>query len=149
MVEITPSRSPPKPVLVLVLILILIDAIKVLSTEHSERSGLRLGPLGSGDGTASRYRLVKTYGEQRRAITRPDLATLIVAVGGLPITAWRFETGGWIVFDTAPANGAPITAGFLFDVPVRFAEDRLDVSGLSFAAGEAPSVPLIEIREAA
>ena len=106
-------------------------------------------PLGSGDGIASRYRLVKTYGEQLRAITRPDLATLVVAVDGLPTAAWTYETGGWIVFDTAPANGAPITAGFLFDVPVRFAEDRLDVSGLSFAAGEAPSVPLIEIREAA
>tara|TARA_B100000029_G_C17285663_1_gene855091 strand:- start:368 stop:850 length:483 start_codon:yes stop_codon:yes gene_type:complete len=106
-------------------------------------------PLGNGDGIASRYRLVKTYGEQLRAITRPDLATLVVAVDGLPTAAWTYETGGWIVFDTAPANGAPITAGFLFDVPVRFAEDRLDVSGLSFAAGEAPSVPLIEIREAA
>ena len=106
-------------------------------------------PLGNGDGIASRYRLVKTYGEQLRAITRPDLATLVVAVDGLATAAWTYETGGWIVFDTAPANGAPITAGFLFDVPVRFAEDRLDVSGLSFAAGEAPSVPLIEIREAA
>jgi uncharacterized protein (TIGR02217 family) len=42
-----------------------------------------------------------------------------------------------------------VTAGFLFDVPVRFAEDRLDITGLSFAAGEAPSVPLVEIREAA
>ena len=40
-------------------------------------------------------------------------------------------------------------AGYLFDVPVRFAEDRLEVSGANFAAGEAPSVPLVEIREAA
>ena len=31
--------------------------------------------------------------------------------------------------------------------PVRFAEDRLEVSGAAFAAGEAPSVPIIEIRE--
>jgi len=40
-----------------------------------------------------------------------------------------------------------VRAGFRIDVPVRFAEDRLDVSGVNFAAGEAPSVPLIEIRE--
>jgi hypothetical protein len=33
-------------------------------------------------------------------------------------------------------------------VPVRFEQDRLDVSGLTFLAGEAPSVPLIEVREA-
>jgi uncharacterized protein (TIGR02217 family) len=42
-----------------------------------------------------------------------------------------------------------VRAGFLFDVPVRFAEDRLAVSAAGFAAGQAPSVPLIEIREAA
>ena len=52
------------------------------------------------------------------------------------------------MFDSATPAGAPITACYLFDVPVRFAEDRLDVSGVSFAAGEAPSVALIEIREA-
>jgi hypothetical protein len=33
-------------------------------------------------------------------------------------------------------------------VPVRFAEDRLDISGAAFAAGEAPSVALVEVREA-
>ncbi len=56
---------------------------------------------------------------------------------------------GVIRFDEAPAAGAEVRAGFRFDVPVRFAEDRLDISGATFAAGEAPSVPLIEIREAA
>ena len=54
---------------------------------------------------------------------------------------------GRIVFDAAPPVGAEVRAGFRFDVPVRFAEDRLDVSGVNFAAGEAPSVPLVEIRE--
>jgi len=33
--------------------------------------------------------------------------------------------------------------------PERFATDRLDINAASFAAGEAPSVPLVEIREAA
>ena len=47
----------------------------------------------------------------------------------------------------APSEGAEIRAGFLFDVPVRFAEDRIDISGVNFAAGEAPSIPLIELRE--
>jgi uncharacterized protein (TIGR02217 family) len=49
---------------------------------------------------------------------------------------------------TAPAVGASITAGFLFDVPVRFADDRLEVNRATFLAGEAPSVPLVEVREA-
>lgn len=49
--------------------------------------------------------------------------------------------------DTPPPAGASVTAGYLFDVAVRFAEDRLEVNRASLAAGEAPSVPLIEIRE--
>ena len=54
---------------------------------------------------------------------------------------------GVIAFDEAPAAGVLLTAGFRFDVPVRFAEDRLDINRVTFAAGEAPSVPLVEIRE--
>ena len=104
--------------------------------------------IGTGDGMASWFRLVKNYGEQQRRITRPQPGSIRIAVGGVETAAWRYEAGGWIVFDSAPPAGAPITAGYLFDVPVRFAEDRLDVSGVSFAAGEAPSVALIEIREA-
>ena len=58
------------------------------------------------------------------------------------------EDGGWIAFQIAPPAGAEVRAGFLFDVPVRFATDRLDINAASFAAGEAPSVPLVEVREA-
>jgi uncharacterized protein (TIGR02217 family) len=70
-------------------------------------------------------------------------------VGGAPTSGWTLEEGGWVVLAEAPAQGAEVRAGFLFDVPVRFAADRLDVTGAAFAAGEAPSVPLVEVREAA
>ncbi len=43
--------------------------------------------------------------------------------------------------------GAAVTASFDFDVPVRFAEDRLSVSRATFLAGAAASVPLVEVRE--
>ena len=52
-----------------------------------------------------------------------------------------------MTFDVAPAEGAAITAGFLFDVPVRFDIDRLDIELTSFDAAEAPAIPLIEVRE--
>jgi uncharacterized protein (TIGR02217 family) len=72
-----------------------------------------------------------------------------VAIGGATLASgWSLEHGGAIDFATPPAAGEPITAGFRFDVPVRFAEDRLEVSRAGFAAGEAVSVPLVEIREA-
>ena len=45
-----------------------------------------------------------------------------------------------------PAVGRTVTAGFEFDVPVRFDTDRIDVSVASFQAGEVPRVPVVEIR---
>jgi uncharacterized protein (TIGR02217 family) len=70
-----------------------------------------------------------------------------VSIDGVETDGWTLEDKGVILFAEAPGEGAAISAGFLFDVPVRFAEDRLDISGAAFAAGEAPSVPLIELRE--
>lgn len=108
--------------------------------------------IGTGDGLNATFPLVKRYGEgpdaQVRRITRPRPDTVSVSIGGDPASGWTLEPGGVIIFLDAPPVGAEIRAGFLFDVPVRFAEDRLDISGAAFAAGEAPSVPLIEVREA-
>ena len=108
--------------------------------------------LGVGDGVATRFQLVKRYGEgdeaQVRTITRPVPGSVIVAVDGVTVaTGWSLDDSGGVVFDVAPADGADVTAGFRFDVPVRFEEDRLSVSRATFLAGEAASVALIEIRE--
>ena len=113
--------------------------------------------IGTGDGATSAFHLAKAYGPagatgdalQTRLITRPQAGTVLVAVNGVPQTAgWVLQSGGIVAFTAAPAVGAAITAGFLFDVPVRFESDKLQTSGATFAAGEAPTVPLIEIREA-
>jgi uncharacterized protein (TIGR02217 family) len=45
-----------------------------------------------------------------------------------------------------PADGAAVTAGFLFDVPVRFDTDYLEVDLSAFAAGIIPKIPLVEIK---
>ena len=109
--------------------------------------------LGIGDGEATRFPLVKRYGEepepQVRRITRPRAGSVKVSVDGVATSAFTLDPLGEVVLDTAPAEGAEVRAGFLFDVPVRFAEDRLAISAAGFATGQAPSVPLIEIREAA
>jgi uncharacterized protein (TIGR02217 family) len=108
--------------------------------------------IGIGDGVRADFQLVKSYGgaePQVRPITRPRAETLVVSVGGAASTAWTLGEKGTLRFLTAPPPRAEIRAGFRFDVPVRFAEDRLDVAAVNFAAGEAPSVPLIEIRESA
>lgn len=107
--------------------------------------------LGIGDGSETAFALVKLYGSgsdaQRRRITRPVAASVRISVDGVETAGWTLEDYGIVRLEAAPPAGADVRAGFLFDVPVRFANDRLEISSVSFAAGEAPSVPLVELRE--
>jgi len=108
--------------------------------------------IGAGDGLGASFALRKAYGTgdaiQIRAITRPVAGSIRVAIDGVErLSGWRHLGGGEIAFDDPPAEGAVVSAGFLFDVPVRFAEDRLEIDRETFAAGVVPSVPLVEIRE--
>ncbi len=107
--------------------------------------------IGTGDGTNTDFQLIKSYGTgpeaQTRPIRRPRSETVKVCINGIATSDWELINGGTIRFETAPSFGAEIRAGFLFDVPVRFAEDRIDISGVNFSAGDAPSIPLIELRE--
>jgi uncharacterized protein (TIGR02217 family) len=111
--------------------------------------------LGTGDGMKARFALVKTYGEgddaYERLITRPVPDTLGVAVNGdeIPTDHWTFDVEtGEIVFAPGhlPEAGAMVTAGYKFDVPVRFDTERIAVSLTAFKAGQIPSIPLIEVR---
>ena len=109
--------------------------------------------LGTGTGIAASFPLLKRYGSgdavQLRRITRPHPASVVVSVDGAASTSWTLTSGGVVTFSVPPAAGKTVRAGFTFDVPVRFAEDKLEIAGAVFAAGEAPSVPVIEVREAA
>lgn len=109
--------------------------------------------IGTGDGTATEFQLTKRYGASfdpyLRPITKPVAGTVRVAVAGVEqLSGWSASTTtGTVTFAMAPAMGAAVTAGFLFDVPVRFDLDRLDIELSSFDAADAPSIPLIEVRE--
>ena len=110
--------------------------------------------LGIGDGFTSDFPLLKRYGEgaaeQVRRITRPEAGSVLVSLDGIAQSGnWSLSDAGIVTFAEAPPSGAVVRAGFVFDVPVRFAEDQLEIAGAAFAAGEAPSVPIVEIREAA
>jgi uncharacterized protein (TIGR02217 family) len=45
-----------------------------------------------------------------------------------------------------PAAGQTVTAGFEFDVPVRFDTDRLEISLSGFQHGAIPNIPIVEVR---
>ncbi|KUJ85965.1 glycoside hydrolase family 24 [Ruegeria marisrubri] len=108
--------------------------------------------IGTGDGTTTAFQLVKRYtsGSQTwvRTITKPVAGTVTVAIDGVEqATGWSVDTTTGIVsFTTAPASGAAITAGFAFDVSVRFDTDTLDVTLDIERLGSITSIPLMEIR---
>lgn len=106
--------------------------------------------LGLGDGERRQFALVKRYGqgdaEQVRAIRLPVEGSVRVSVDGIETAAFLVAEEGEILLDAAPGAGIAVRAGFLFDVPVRFAEDRLEASRATFLAGELANVPLVEVR---
>jgi uncharacterized protein (TIGR02217 family) len=107
--------------------------------------------IGTGDGARTAFQLSKRYGASfdpyLRPITRPVAGSVKVAVAGAELmSGWTVDTAtGVVSFSTPPGDGAAVTAGFLFDVPVRFDTDRLEVELTSFDGAEAPSIPLVEI----
>ncbi len=108
-------------------------------------------PVGLGDGETRSFRLFKRYvsgpSGWSRTISKPVADTVRVALAGVETTGFGIDTTtGIVTFDTAPALGAEITAGFEFDVPVRFDTDVLSINLANFRAGEIPSIPLVEIR---
>jgi len=112
--------------------------------------------IGTGDGTTTTFQLAKTYGSvyapYSRVIEKPAPGSVRVAVGGGEVgsgAAFTCDTTTGIVTflpGHVPAADAAITAGYLFDVPVRFDTDYLEVDFSAFAAGAIPKIPLVEIR---
>ena len=129
--------------------------------DHSSAApGLAARPtdqlVGTGDGAADSFQLSKTYGAlhdpYRRPIIKPVSGSVRVAVADVEAeegTEFTVDlTTGIVTFlpGHAPAVGTAVTAGFLFDVPVRFDTDYLEVDLSAFAAGAIPKIPLVEIR---
>ena len=112
--------------------------------------------IGTGDGTTAAFQLAKTYGSAfnpwTRDITKPVAGSVLVAVAGIvqtPVTAYTVDTAtGLVAFQPGhvPAADAAITAGFEFDVPVRFDTDKLEINLQGFRHGAIPSIPIVEIR---
>lgn len=110
--------------------------------------------IGQGDGATKTFALTKTYASgppaQVRRIAKPVAGTVRVGLQGDEVQAGiHFDldsTSGIVTFATPPAVGERVSAGFEFDVPVRFDTDRIQVSVASFQAGDVPHVPVVEVR---
>jgi len=110
--------------------------------------------IGTGDGQTAAFQLTKRYAsgpaEYVRPILKPVQGTVRVGLSGDQLVETVNYTvdyaRGQVTFAEAPDLGAEISAGFEFDVPVRFDTDRIQTSVASFQAGEVPTVPVVEVR---
>ncbi|PIX38142.1 MAG: TIGR02217 family protein [Armatimonadetes bacterium CG_4_8_14_3_um_filter_58_9] len=109
--------------------------------------------IGTGNGTSKKFQLKKAYtsgpATYTRVITKPVSGTVLVEVNGVLISGANYSLDlitGIITLVTAPLNGHVVKAGFEFDVPVRFANDVMDISVEQFNAGSAPQVNVIEVK---
>ena len=128
------------------------------SDYRSAPSGREVGygdqVIAKGDGVRTEFQIVKVYRsgpyEYARPILKPVQGTVRVGVEqdemreGVDYVV--DETTGVILFERAPDPDMSVTAGFEFDVPVRFDTDRIQTSMASFQAGEVPHVPVVEVR---
>lgn len=107
--------------------------------------------IDTGDGEKTEFQLIKNYTfgsySRSRNITKPVEGTVVVAIDGSETEDFTVDTDtGKITFDSAPADGAEITAGYEFDVHARLDSDSLSTNLTSYQAGET-EVPVIEIKE--
>ena len=110
--------------------------------------------IGVGDSVTAKLQLCKNYrsGETVycRAVTKPIEGTVSAGIGGVEVFEGKdfdvdYDTG-ILSFYEAPPESSLVTAGFAYDVPVRFDTDRLEINMASFRAGHVPSIPVIEVR---
>lgn len=113
--------------------------------------------IGVADGLTRVFGLVKHYRSGPsgyvRPITKPVAGSVVIAVGSDPLQEGIDfivdSLTGQVTLARPPAGGAVVTAGFAFDVPVRFDTGQIITSVAAFRAGQMPDVPVIELREAA
>lgn len=109
--------------------------------------------LGTGDGATTEFQLRKAYAAGSstywRTITRPVEGRVKVALDDLEqFAGWEVDVDtGVVTFDTAPALGVSVSAGFEFDVPARFDTDQLQSVLDIERTGSIDTIPIIEIRE--
>jgi uncharacterized protein (TIGR02217 family) len=111
--------------------------------------------IGVGDGTNLVFQLVKNYtsgpSTHVRTITKPVAGTVKIAKNGvLQVGGYTVNyTTGVVTFAAAPAAGVVVTAGYEFDVHVRFGDELDQQLPVQLDAYESGSVkiPLIEITD--
>lgn len=127
------------------------DWLDYRSCRPSETPAALDQALGAADGVTTTFQLAKAYvsGSRTwtRTISKPVAGSVLIAVDSIAQgSGWSVDTAtGVVSFDVAPVSGA-VTAGFEFDVPVRFDTDVIQASLRAVKIGEIRAIPIVEVR---
>ena len=116
------------------------------SSNHRNPQAFSDQQLGTGNGAQTAFQLIKTYtsGSQSvvRAIRKPVAGTITIGNNGSSTAAFTLDTTtGIVTFNTAPANGNPLTWGGQYDVPVQFDGDMDEAFSVAYEGFEGGSLP--------
>jgi uncharacterized protein (TIGR02217 family) len=116
--------------------------------------------FGTGDGSTTQFQLkipyrsyqddettvVRTY---TRSIYLPASSPLTIKDNGSTVNPadYTLQTGGTILFDTAPTNAHILTWTGEFDVPVRFDIDKLPTAMLMDDVGSIRGIRIVEVLD--
>lgn len=101
--------------------------------------------IGVGDGAKTQFQLKLNSG---RIIQKPIGSSVLVSVSGATLGEGFNvdETTGIVSFEQPPAADSAISAGFDFDVPVRFENEELISAVTARNAAQISDISLMEIR---
>jgi len=115
-------------------------------------SALTISSVGTGTGSTLQFPLVKRYTNgsyyYARKITRPVSASVVVSTNESPQRSYSVNySTGVITFTSAPGAGATVYAYGEYDIPVRFDQDELDITGVFDGVQHIPSIRIVEVKE--
>ena len=106
--------------------------------------------LGVGNGVATQFQLVRSFGGFIEPIYAPNTVTNAYVNGvdptGWSVSAWGSATPGVITFAAPPGNGLAVTADFTFRFPVAFTKDDMDFEEFMQYLFSAKEIPFRSIK---
>lgn len=100
--------------------------------QDPEFSIVQRGPIGTGNASATVFPLLRTLGAYVEQIQYAAVSKVYVNGASLSAGAWSLTNGNTVTLTSAPANGAAVSADFVYYFVCRFLDDVHDYEEFMF-----------------
>lgn len=115
-------------------------------TQNDADSVVTGANIGTGDGTTTAFACKRTYGGATEYCYAPQVTATYVSGMAQAESAYSVDSGGNVIFVSAPAASAPITVDFIFLYRVRFDKPAQDFENFMFQLYRLQSLDLVSVR---